>query len=776
MGTNLPSPLTSFIGRQRELTELRRLLTTTRLLTVTGPGGSGKTRLAYELGAGLLAEYPDGVWAVEFAPLSDPELVPQVTATALTVPEHPGWSLTDALLNHLRGRTALLVFDNCEHLTDACAALTQAVLARCPAVRILATSRERLGVGGELLFPVPSLSLPHAESLPSLESLIEFEAVRLFVSRAAFYRPGFGLTQHNAAALVDVCRRLDGMPLAIELAAARVSVLSPEEIAARLFSRFRLLTGGSRTVAPRHQTLLAAMDWSYDLLSMQDRALLRRLSVFAGGWTLAAAEAVCSGQEVGPADVLDVLTSLSDKSLVLADHRTRDTRYRLLETIRQYGRERAVESGELAAVQRRHAEWYARFAEQGQSELRGPGQEAWLDRLEAEHDNLRAALEWSADHEDDAGVQMSLAGALRWFWFVRGYWTEGRRWLEAVLARSGGRPDAALSRVLQGAASLARFQGDYDRARALCEQGLTLSRRLGDDEGLAWFLISSGAVELHQGDWVRATGLFEEGLTRARTLGDHGLTSTALLDLGVVARLQGDLERSEGLLTEGLALSRDVSDKWRMALSLHSLGLLAFRREDYRRAAALYAESLALANQLRDRWIADDCLDGLAALACARGHYADAARMLGAADELRETLGYRPLADVQADHDRCAATARVGLGADAFAGAWKEGKAMALERVIADALAAAERLAARAISAATATDDTRAGILTPREREVAALIAQGKTNREIAVILVIAERTADTHVQHILNKLGLSSRAQIAGWAVAHGVHTVTSS
>ena len=775
MATNLPSPLTSFIGRQRELAELRRLLTTTRLLTLVGPGGSGKTRLAYELGASSLTEYPDGVWAVEFAPLSDPELVPQVTAAALSVPERPGWSLTDGLVHSLRDRTALLVFDNCEHLTAACAALAQTLLARCPAVRVLATSRERLGVAGELLFPVPSLSLPDAESLPPPENLMEYEAVRLFVDRAAFYRPGFGLTRHNSVALVDVCRRLDGMPLAIELAAARIRVLSADEIAARLFSRFRLLTGGSRTVAPRHQTLQAAMDWSYDLLSVQDRALLRRLSVFAGGWTLAAAEAVCAGQELGPADVLELLASLSDKSLVQVDHRTRDTRYRLLETIRQYGRERAAESGELAAAQRRHAEWYVRFAEQGQSELRGPGQEAWLDRLEAEHDNLRAALEWSAGHEEGAGAQMRLAGALRWFWFIRGYWTEGRRWLEAVLARSGGGPDVALTRVLQGAARLARFQGDYGRARTLCEEGLTLSRRLGDEESHIWFLISSGAVELHQGDWPHAAGLFEEGLTRARTLGDKGLTSTALLDLGVVARLQGDLERSEGLLTEGLALSRDANDKWRTALSLHSLGLLAFRREDYRRAAALYAESLALARQLRDRWIADDCLDGLAALACARGHYAEAARMLGAADELRETLGYRPLADVQADHDRCAATARVGLGADAFAGVWNEGKAMTLERVIADALAAAERLAARATSAAAATDETGAGVLTRREREVAALIAQGKTNREIAVILVIAERTADTHVQHILNKLGLSSRAQIAGWAVAHGVHTVTS-
>jgi predicted ATPase/DNA-binding CsgD family transcriptional regulator len=775
MTSNLPSPLTSFIGRQREIAELRRLLPTTRLLTLTGPGGSGKTRLAYEVGAGSLPEYQDGVWAVEFAALSDPDLVPQVTAAALGVAEQPGRGLTDALVHHLHGRSALLLFDNCEHLIPACAALAHALLAGCPALRILATSRETLGIAGELRFPVPSLSLPDPARLPPVEGLMDYEAVRLFVERAAFQQPAFTLTGGNAGTVVDVCRRLDGMPLAIELAAARVRVLSVEQIDDRLASRFRLLTGGSNTALRRQQSLRAAMDWSHDLLSAEERALLRRLSVFAGGWTLEAAEAVCAGEGIGGADVLDLLTSLFDKSLVLVDRRKGETRYRLLETIREYAREKARESAESVTVERRHLEWYLHVAEQGQSELRGPGQEAWLERLEAENDNLRAALEWSAGQTDGLDAEMRLAGALRWFWFIRGYWSEGRRWLEAVLVRSRGVPSVALTRVLQGAARLARFQGDYDRARALSEQGLAVSRRVADEESRVWFLISLGAVELHQGDRTRAAAFFEEGLARARTLGDKGLASSALLDLGVVARLEGDLERSEGLLTEGLALSRDVSDKWRMALSLHSLGLVAFRRDDHRRAAALYAESLALASQLRDRWIADDCLNGLASVACARGHYTEAARMLGAADGLRETLGYRPLADVQSDHDRCIATARVGLGTAGFDAAWNEGRTMALEQVIADALATGDRVAARAPSAVKVTAGERAGLLTPREREVAALIAQGKTNREIGVILVIAERTADTHVQHILNKLGLESRAQIAGWAVAHGIHTLTS-
>jgi predicted ATPase/DNA-binding CsgD family transcriptional regulator len=773
MLSNLPSSLTSFIGREQAIADVRRLLTTTRLLTLTGAGGSGKTRLAFEVGAEVLEEYPDGVFAVEFAPLSDPDLVPQAAASVLGVPEHTGRSLTESLVHYLRPRNGLLILDNCEHLVSACAALAHALLRGCPSLRIISTSREGLRVAGELTYGVPPLSLPEPDRLPPPESLMQFEAVRLFAARAAFSRPGFTITDSNAATVVQVCRRLDGMPLAIELAAARVRVLAVEQIAARLDDRFQLLTGGSRTVLPRHQTLQAAMDWSYDLLSEPERALFRRLSVFAGGWILEAAEAICPGEGIEAAAVLDLLTSLADKSLVLVETRTGEPRYRLLETIRQYSRTRRGMSGEAAAVQRRHGDWYLALAERAEAELRGPRQEAWLERLEVEHDNLRAALEWSAAQPLDTDAEMKLAGALRWFWFIRGYWSEGRRRLEAALSRRNEVPSRAVARALQGAARLARFQGAYDRARALSEEGLALSRRLGDNESRVWFLISLGAVELHQGDRARAAVLFEESLLISRALGDKGLISMALADLGVVARIEGDLERAEAFLQESLALSRDVQDKWRVALSLHSLGMVAFRRGNYNRAAGLYAESLALASQVRDRWIADDCLDGLAAVACARGHYEHAARMIGAADALREMLGYHPLVEGRSDRDRCVATTRVGLGEAAFAAAWAEGRTMTLERAIEDALAAGETLTVKAKTVKPA-EGKGADLLTPREREVAVLIAQGKTNREIAVMLVITERTADTHVQHILNKLGVGSRAQIAGWAVAHGLYSLT--
>jgi predicted ATPase/DNA-binding CsgD family transcriptional regulator len=771
---NLPAPLTSFVGRERELAEVKRLLAGTRLLTLVGAGGCGKTRLALQAAREVLEEYADGVWLVDLASLSDPDLVPQAVASALSVSEQPGRSVTESLVRYLRPKVVLLLVDNCEHLVSGCAILADALLRGCPALRILATGQEGLRIGGELAYPVPSLSVPDPDDRPSVNRVMQYEAVRLFAERASFHQPGFSVTDENAAGVAQVCHRLDGMPLAIELAAARVKALTVEQIASRLDDRFRLLTGGSRVALPRHQTLRAAMDWSYDLLSEQERALWRRVSVFAGGCTVEAAESICPGDGMEAADVLDLLMRLVDKSLVLMDAQAGEARYRLLETVRQYGRDRLWDSGESVNVQDRHLDWYLGLAERAEAELRGPGQEVWLERLETERDNLRLALEWSRTRGGGAEAEVRLAGALRWFWFIRGHWSEGRAWLEGALTRRSEAPSPEMARALLGAAMLARFQGHYQQARVLCEDGLAMSRDLGDKENLAWFLIWLGAVELHEGNYAKASALFEESLIPSRDLGDKWLISTALEDLGVVARIQGDLERAESLLGESLALSREVGDTWSVALALHSLGKVAFRRSDYSEAARFYTESLALSKQVRDRWIADDCLEGLAAVACAEGQRGRASRLLGASDALRETLGYRPLAAEQADHDRCVAAVRAGLGETAFAAAWAEGRTMTLEQAIDDALAAEAPAAIGAKAAATPSAKTNAGPLTPREREVAVLIAGGKTNREIAALLVITERTADTHVQHILNKLGFNSRAQIAAWAVEHGLHTLS--
>jgi predicted ATPase/DNA-binding CsgD family transcriptional regulator len=770
---NLPAPLTSFVGRERELAEINRLLVGTRLLTLTGVGGFGKTRLALQVGREILGEYADGVWLVDIASLSDPDLVPQAVASGLGVPEQPGRPVAESLVRYLRPRAVLLLLDNCEHLVSGCAVLVDALLRGCPALRILATSREGLRIAGELTYPVPSLSVPDPNDRLSVDSMMQYEAVRLFAERASFHQPGFSVTHENVAAVCQVCHRLDGMPLAIELAAARVKALTVEQIASRLDDRFRLLTGGSRAAHPRHQTLRAVMDWSYDLLSEQERALWRRVSVFAGGWTVGAAESICPGDGVEAADIFDLLMGLVDKSLVLMDAHAGEARYRLLETVRQYGRDRLWDSRESVDVQDRHLDWYLRLAEQADVELRGPGQGACLERLETERDNLRQALEWSRTRGSGADAEVRLAGALGWFWFIRGHWSEGRAWLEGVMTGRSEVPSSGMARVLLGAATLARFQGDYKQARALCEEGLIVSRRLADKESLAWFLIGLGAVELREGDYAKAASLFEESLISSRDLGDKWLISTALADLGVVARIQGDLERAESLLRESLALSREVGDTWRVALSLHGLGKVAFRRGDYMGAAGFYTQSLVLSKQVENRWIADDCLEGLAAVACAQGQHGRASRLLGAADALREMLGYHPLASEQADHDRCVAAARAGLRENAFAAAWAEGRTMTLEQTIEDTLAAAAAVAIGEKAAATPSAKTNAGPLTPREREVAVLVADGKTNREIAVLLVITERTADTHVQHILNKLGFNSRAQIAAWVIDQKLHTL---
>ena len=765
--SNLPTQLTSFIGREREIAELERLLESTRLLTLTGSGGCGKTRLALEVAAGLLDRYPDGVWLVELSSLSDPTLVAHAMATALNIRDQSGRPILAALANQLQRKHLLLILDNCEHLVEACARLTETLLRSCPHLCVLATSREGLGIAGETAWRVPSLSLPDPEHLPVLERLIDYEAVRLFVERAAAAspRPTFTITPRNAPVLAQVCQWLDGIPLAIELAAARIKALSVEQIASRLDDRFRLLAGGSRTALPRHQTLRAAMDWSYQLLSEPERTLLRRISVFAGGFSLEAAEGVCGGGGIDRSDVLDLLLRLVDKSLVVVDDRGGETRYRLLETVRQYGWDRLVEAGESARAERQHRDWYLELTERAEPKLRGPEQQAWFERLEVEHDNLRAALEWSRVGETSAEAGMRLAGALWYFWFVRGYWTEGRRCLEGALARSGEAPPSTLPKALQGAAFLAWRQDDNERSTALGEKGLALCRELGDRENLVLMLVWLGVAAMRKGDYRGVATLFENGRAVAQELGDKWLMGLALSQLGVLARNQGDYNRAITQHTDSLSLSREVGDQFISAYQLRNLGMDMLRKGDFERAAAHYAEGLRLCRDVGDRWVTEECLEGLAGIANAYGHHERASRLFGATEALRELIGHARSPVDQADYDRRVATTRAELGEEAFAAALFEGRRMALEQAIEYGLAT--------VSAASTKDRKTArpeGLLAPREREVAILIAQGLSNREIASRLVISERTAETHVQHILNKLGFKSRTQIATWATQHGL------
>jgi predicted ATPase/DNA-binding SARP family transcriptional activator len=683
-GGNLPQPLSTFVGRERELLDVASYLTDARLVTLTGPGGIGKTRLAIRVAAECARGYADGAWFVDLAPLTDPALVPQTVGRALRVPETPGRPLTETLREALGARQLLLVLDNCEHLIDACACLADALLAACPHLRMLATSRQPLGLTGETAWPVPPLSLPAPESVghaphPAsrrstgrdpeqwpLDALLEAEAVRLFVDRARHAAPGFMLTPSSAPAALQICRRLDGIPLAIELAAARLKVLSIEQIAARLDDRFRLLTGGSRAALPRQQTLRATLDWSYDLLADPERILLRRLSVFSGGFTLEAAEAVCSGvqafrrssvqEELSPnartperlntADVLDLLTQLVDRSLVQVERREGAARYALLETTREYARGHLREAEEEEQQRARHAQFFLTLAERAGPELRGSAQAQWLQRLEEEHDNCRAAIEtFQARGAVEEGLRMG--GVLGWFWWMRGYLWEGRERLQALLAQSGceirtsvpgkavrlpgpirdadpadlHQPGVRLAQAvaLNAAGMLADDQGDYEAARALLQESLALSRELGDQRGAAMALNNLGGQAQHVRDFAAARALYEESLAIWHEIGDAWWTAAVLTNLGRVALHAGEYALVPALVESALAIQRQLQDKRAIARSLTTLGTTAARLGDYEAAHALHAESLSIVRELGAKQAIEETLCTLGSIASERG-------------------------------------------------------------------------------------------------------------------------------------------------------------
>ena len=640
ISNNLPVQLTTFIGREREIEDIKHLLTSTRLLTLMGAGGAGKTRLAIQVAADLIEQFQKGVWLIELAPLADAGLVVQTVASTFEVREVAGRSLLDVLVDYLQSKPLLLVLDNCEHLVEACAHLASALLRACPNLKILATSREALGIAGEVTYRVPPLSRPDPRRVQSLEQLTQFESVRLFVERGVYSQPRFALTDVNARAVAHICHQLDGIPLAIELAAARVKVLTVDQIAVRLDDRFRLLIGGSRTGLPHHQTLRAAMDWSYDLLSEQERTLLRRLSVFAGGFHLEAVEAVCAGDGVHADGVLDLLANLVDKSLVTAEGLDGEIRYRLLETIRQYSLEKLEESGEVAGMRGRHLDWYLGLAERAEPQLQGLDQVGWLERLEMEHDNLRAALEWTKVEASGTEVGLRLTGALHRFWAMRGYLSEGREWLERVVERSTG-ASPVRARAIYGTGDLAFNQGDYGRAETLCEESLRLYRELDDKVGIALSLNVLALLNRMQGDYARAAALLEESLTLCRGLGRRWILAETLYILGLTVRRQGDYERANALLEESLTLWRQTGDKWGLARSLGSLGVVARLQGDYERARALHEESLTLSEELGLKSETAERLLSLGTVAQNQGDFARATALYEECLLLSRELGYK---------------------------------------------------------------------------------------------------------------------------------------
>ena len=659
--TNLPGQFSSFVGREREMQDLKRLLAQTRLLTLLGAGGTGKTRLSLQAGADLLDQYPDGVWLVELAPLSDGALVWQEAAAVLGVREEPGRPLPQTLRTALQAKRLLLILDNCEHLIGVCAEMAETLLQSCPQVRILASSREVLGIPGEVTYYVPSLSLPPADETPPPERLLDFEAVRLFVERAQASAPTFALTAANAAAVVHLCRRLDGIPLALELAAVRVRALTLEQLLARLDDRFRLLTGGSRTNLPRQQTLRALIDWSYDLLPERERGLWARLSVFANGWSLEAAEQVCAGNDTEAWEVLDLLTQLVDKSLVLAEEREGAVRYRMLESIREYGRARLDQRAEATEIRRQYAAFYLAFAEEADRHLHGPEQAEWLARLETERENSYRAFEIGLAQAQDAADADATAYLLRFaaaqgdFWRTRSYLTEGRSRLSAALAlpNASRGASAAYASCLSSAGILAWLQSDYAEARKLILMGLERKRALNDRSGVASALGNLGNIAKDEGDYSLAQSCLEEGLQIARAVQDPHVLAVLLNSLGAIHREQGRPGQALPLLEESLELRRRSGDKRGISLTLNNLGSLLRELGEHDRTRAMQEESLRFLREIGDRQHMAILLNNLGNRAKEAGDPAAARNYLEECLQISQELGDR----------QNAAIARVNLGA-----------------------------------------------------------------------------------------------------------------
>jgi predicted ATPase/DNA-binding XRE family transcriptional regulator len=728
---NLPIQLTSFIGRRGEIAEIKQLLSQSRLLTLTGPGGMGKTRLALQVGEELLPSFPDGAWLAEAASLADASLLPQIIAAALGLRERPKVPILDTISEYLRPKKAFLILDNCEHLIEACAELSDHLLHACPGLMIIASSREPLGIAGEIAYRVSPLSLPDQAQL-TRQAAVEFEAVQLFVERAAIANPKFQLTDGNAPDVAEICCRLDGIPLAIELAAARLRVFSAGEIAGRLADRFRFLTGESRTAPERHQTLRALIDWSYELLSIDERELFRHLSVFAGGWTVGASQAVCSDL-----DVPGLLVQLVDKSLVMVDAELQEssTRFHLLETIRQYAAEKLAESGESEQARARHADFYLGFAETADPLLHGPDELKWLARLETEYGNLKAGLEWAM--REDILLALRLGSALYVFWNRHGYQVEGRRLLGEILSRLHELPEVdgepAHQRIVLQANALKAFGslgfgvGELAGSVRFFEEAIGLARRMGEKYTLAQSLVMLGYAKAFLGDGEGSQRAAEEGLSLARELGETLLLGQALRTMAYAVHANHadpTLVRAYG--EESLQLHREAGARWDLAMALFGFGHLAAWQADYAEARArfeaclpifielddrnhsnaakselahlerragnfsqarsLYRETLLEWQRLGNRAAAAHELECLAMVATAKEEHQRAARLFGAAEVLRERNALPMTSTERAEYTLEVDDLHQILGEAAFARAWAEGRAMSLEQAMVLAL------------------------------------------------------------------------------------------
>ena len=680
---NLPQQLSSFVGRERELAEVGGLLGQTRLVTLFGLGGIGKTRLSLQVGANALDGFSDGVWFVELAPVTDPLLVPQAVASVLDVKEEAGRPVSEALVKYVKDRRVLLILDNCEHLLQPCAHLAKQLLQAAPELKILASSREHLRVDGEASYPVPPLAVPGPTELMSLTTVTQFAAVRLFTERATSSRPSFALTIQNAAAVTDICHRLDGIPLAIELAAARVRTLPVETIEAQLNERLRLLTGGDRTALSRQQTLRASFDWSYNLLTEPERALLRRLAVFAGGWTLEAAEEVGADSNLARKDVVDLLTHLVEKSLVLLE--STEQRYRFLETVREYAHEQLEQSGEEGGVRSRHLAFYLALTEKARAELSGPDQATWLRRLDLDRENILLAHSWCDHAEHGAEWGLRLVESLRPYWFNRGLLTLRHRLAVEALERDGAQaPNQARCLGLFSAGQVCCFMGRYTEAQRFLDASLLIAREIQNHERVEAVLELLGMASFAQGDMIAARGYLGEARALAQNTGNRRQLAAALNGLAQVYRAEGNLDAAQSLYAEFLSLVRTLGDRENIAIGLLNLAMVSIGRGDTESVRSTLLDALAIAEEIGFRPAGQSVLEVSAGLAALLEQWERTATLFGVAEAQTEQTGlHRDPAD-EAFLLPLVARARAALGVEAFAAAETAGRRCSYPQAIAD--------------------------------------------------------------------------------------------
>jgi predicted ATPase/DNA-binding CsgD family transcriptional regulator len=763
-GGNLPAEVTSFVGRRRELANAKRALSKSRLVTLTGVGGVGKTRVAERVARDRRRAYPNGVWLVELAELSDPALLTETVLTALGVPGHPSGDALVTLIDSLAGRHLLLIFDNCEHRLDAVAALSTALLRHCPDLQILATSRAPLRVVGEAVVPVPPMPVPDPERSGGLAGLVRYDAVVLFTERATAAVPDFALSEDNYRAVASLCYRLDGLPLTIELAAGRLRSLSPAQILSKLDRRLALLSGVEQGRPERQQTLRACIEWSYQLCTPQEQRLWAQLCVFAGSFELDAVEAVCT-EDIDGDEIVDLVSGLVDKSIVVRHERGPVVQYRLLEAIREFGLERLDESGGRPALEMRHLQWCAALVHTAKTEWISARQVYWATRLAAENANIRSALDFCLNELEDADAVMEIVVEipLGCFW-AQGNLGEGRHWLDEALARSSGVAVLRIRALLRNSI-LAMIGGEFARGQLLFDEARPLIRHASDPMVLAQLHHVAAFSARQAGELPRAISELEDALAISKGMPDLDGYLDILQSMAFVTSMAGEHERSTACYDEIIALTEPREESLHRANALMALGLDAWRRGDPIQAVELQRSNLAIKLGLDDRLGTALSLEALAWGVGALGQHRRAAHMLGMARTLWDSTGgaiATLFPELVGEHDNCVAAARAALGDRAYEAAFRRGS----HRPPTEALDNSERT--RRSTESGRAHSGGAASLTPREKEIAALLAQGLSNKAIAKTLVVAQRTAETHVANIMVKLGLTSRGQVSAWVAEH--------